>query len=91
MEYVIGFRDGDEQYVAFGTDEARLPVYEIDGHPLKPARLLKRSMTYPACFRFLEPTVTVPFTRRDDGFIERVYVPLLDRSGLRGPVRAHRR
>ena len=84
MEYVIGFRDGDETYVAFGKEEARLAVYACDGHPLNPTELRKQRMTYPACFRFLQPEVTVPLTRKRDGFIARVYGPLLDRRRLEG-------
>jgi len=66
-EWFIAFRDGSQQYIACGSDPACLPVYEVDGDPLKPTALYRQDMTYPACFRFLQPTVTLPLTRRRHG------------------------
>lgn len=63
-DYIVGFRDGGTQYIACGSDPARLPVYEVEGDPLEPTALYRREMTYPACFRFLQPTLTLPLTRK---------------------------
>ena len=83
-EYTVGFTDGNERYLAFGTDGAQLPVYKVSGPIWNPHALSKMGMTYPSCFRFIDATVLIEFSEKPDGYIAETYNPIRRREPVLG-------
>lgn len=58
--WAVGWRDGDDAFLALGTDAERLPVYRVVGAIKSPDSLTRTQMHWPDCLHhmpYAEPVV----------------------------------
>ena len=51
--HAVGWRDGDDAFLAFGEDPEDLPVYEVIGAVKRPEALTNTLLRFPACLRMM--------------------------------------
>ena len=65
MTWLVGWRAGDDGFLAFGPDQERLPVYEVVGAIRNPDALYSTDLLFPSCLKFMpyaEPVVDLAET-----------------------------
>ena len=53
MTHAIGWRDGDDGFLAFGEDREDLPVYGVTGAVKSPDALATTPLRWPGCLRMM--------------------------------------
>lgn len=53
MTWMVGWRDGDDGFLAFGTDRERLPVYRVTGTIRDPDALHATELLFPGCLKMM--------------------------------------
>lgn len=72
MTHAVGWRAGDDAYLAFGTDPQSLPVYEVVGAVASPEALIATRLRFPGCLRFMpEADPVLDLAEIDDDRAER--------------------
>ena len=80
MTWMVGWRAGDDGYLAFGPDRERLPVYRVVGAVRDPTSLHATRLLYPSCLRFMpyaDPVVDLAeiSDARAEGLERRIATP----------------
>ena len=60
MTWMVGWRDGDDGFLAFGPDRKQLPVYRVLGAVHEPDVLDATDLLFPSCLKMMpyaEPDV----------------------------------
>ena len=53
MTHAVGWRDGDDGFLAFGQDPEHLPVYGVTGAVKSPDALATTSLRWPDCLHLM--------------------------------------
>lgn len=60
MNWMVGWRNGDDAFLAVGLDREQLPVYEVLGTVRDPDLLHTTRLLFPSCLKWMpdaEPVV----------------------------------
>lgn len=60
MTWIVGWRTGDDGFLALGPDREMLPVYRVTGTIRTPDSLHATELLFPSCLKFMpyaEPVV----------------------------------
>ena len=53
MSHAVGWRNGDDAFLAFGEDPQDLPAYRVTGAVKSPVSLVSTPLRFPSCLRFM--------------------------------------
>ena len=86
MTWMVGWRNGDDGFLAFGQDPEQLPVYRVTGAIRDPDVLYPTKLLFPSCLRFMpyaEPVVDLAETSETE--TERLERRIATADRLLGP------
>ena len=53
MTHAVGWRNGDDAFLALGDDVSQMSVYRVVGAVRSPVSLHKSQLVFPGCLRFM--------------------------------------